>query len=251
MCRGYRRVPTWRVVLSGMILGASTPAMATEQALSSGGPTVAPATPPAGTIGKPYAFDFDYTGDGIHVSYGKLPQGLTLADDGTVSGTIAEKNTGSYTFTLSAYTVPEEDDQWPETADRTFTIQVGSQRNYTTISDSDLQWARSVGPLQTIDDGSGVWCPPGTPYLIGQRLTPVDPYTRVVPSGVSLAFSRDDLQTSTITVRAAAHERDGLGAGIKDVYVYQSMLPSPDSSDNRGVTLTLHCTNAQNEAQPA
>jgi hypothetical protein len=67
-------------------------------------PTTLSGSPPAATLGQPYSYRFRLGGGGtdtvVVVDNGSLPLGLTLAPDGTLSGTPI--NGGTYGFTLWA-----------------------------------------------------------------------------------------------------------------------------------------------------
>ncbi|OKI89313.1 hypothetical protein A6A27_01120 [Micromonospora sp. CB01531] len=65
--------------------------------------TITSGEPPRGTVGEGYSFRFTATGDSnikFSVTAGDLPDGLTLAPDGVLSGTPEAE--GSFTFTVKA-----------------------------------------------------------------------------------------------------------------------------------------------------
>ncbi|MFU8871077.1 Ig domain-containing protein [Micromonospora sp. SL4-19] len=65
--------------------------------------TITSGDPPAGTVGEAYSFRFTATGDSnikFSLAAGDLPDGLTLARDGVLSGT--PESASSFTFTVKA-----------------------------------------------------------------------------------------------------------------------------------------------------
>lgn len=66
-------------------------------------PTFTNATPPASTVGSAYAYSFTATGDPVlafRITSGALPVGLSLASDGTLTGT--PTTSGASTFQVTA-----------------------------------------------------------------------------------------------------------------------------------------------------
>src|SRR5262249_45159781 len=83
----------------------SSPPLATQIMIGNPGPlTVNPTpAPPAGLVGTPYEpFSFSATGGYLPLTWsitaGKLPPGLTLGNDGSLSGT--PTSVGTFTFTV-------------------------------------------------------------------------------------------------------------------------------------------------------
>lgn len=67
-------------------------------------PTFVAATPPSGTLGSPYSYTFTSSGDPVvtySVSSGALPAGLTLAADGSLTGTPTAAETSTFEVTAT------------------------------------------------------------------------------------------------------------------------------------------------------
>jgi hypothetical protein len=196
-------------------------------------------TPPAGKINEPYSYRFTPAGpEGTRLMpAGKLPPGLSFNyDTGVLSGTPVAPRPETFSFGIKAYYHAGEDDEWSESVTRYFQLPVEATRNYTQIGLSDTQktFDLKVSESQTAD----LWCPAKHPYLINQHLTG----GRIVPHGVHV---ETNIYWQDFQVNAAAHDKDGFQAGVK------GMLVSNLSTSPGFITVTLHCTNNQDEAQRA
>jgi hypothetical protein len=82
-------------------------------------------TPPAATVGDPYTYSLDVGGDpypDLSVSSGQLPPGITLGDDGTLSGTPTAA--GDYDVTVTAQNDVGIEDFSTGSANDSFEIEV-------------------------------------------------------------------------------------------------------------------------------
>lgn len=131
---------------------------------------ITPATLPDGQVGVAYAATITASGELAQAPFtfaqtaGTLPPGLTLFDDGTITGTPTTE--GSYTFTVEAM----DDSTPPQTASIEYTVDIAEADPAVVITPSEL-------PRGLID----------TPYsvqLVGGGTGTTGPYTFSLGSGV-------------------------------------------------------------------
>lgn len=106
---------------------------------------------PDGFIGETYDYQYTVWGDGpltVEVMAGSLPPGLTIADDGTLSGTVADGDPSSYSFTLR---VMDRHGQVAELADTISTQQAGVACGL----DLSFSGGQSFPSIQRITLGTG------------------------------------------------------------------------------------------------
>lgn len=201
--------------------------------------------PPAAKINEPYAYTFAAGGPpGTKLMAAtKLPPGFTFDPaTGVLAGTPSAPRPETHTFAITAYHHSGADDEWPQTATRYFQLPFESTTNYTKIGNSSTQITYRLGPLQTINH-QDIWCPAKQPYLINSHVAS----GRIVPHGVQvIERGFDDRFGSNIGVSADTFVKDGFQAGVKAMSMTNGNLIVTGT-----VTITLHCTNNQDDAQRA
>jgi hypothetical protein len=113
--------------------------------------TITSAQPPKGTVGSAYSFNFTAEGDSniqFSVAAGDLPEGLTLAPTGLLSGTPQQE--GSYTFSIEALGT-----ETSATADVTLVIEAAPPPSATPMPSGPAQ--PGSGLPFTGTDSVGLW----------------------------------------------------------------------------------------------
>lgn len=235
----------WGAVVVGVAVGCLGLSLAPAAGAAEISPTVASVSerlgvigaPPVAKINEPYSYQFTATGpEGTQLMpAGKLPPGLSFNyETGVLSGTPTAPRPETFTFGITAYFHSGEDDEWPETATRSFQLPYEATRNYTEIGNSTTQSVYTLNPLRTINS-QDLWCPLAQPYLIDQHLAAA----RILPHGVTVREGGE----VRLGVSGAAHFRDGFQAGISGLSI------SNPTWSQQTITITLHCTNNQDEAR--
>lgn len=201
--------------------------------------------PPPAQINEPYSYRFEASGPlGTRLMAAtKLPAGFSFDESsGVLSGTPSAPRPTTLSFGITAYSHDGEADEWPIMVSEHYELPVEATRNYTEIGVSSTQVTYRIGPLSTIDH-QDIWCPAKQPYLINQHLAS----GRIVPHGVQV-IERGFIEGygSNIGVSADKFVEDGFQAGVKAMSMTNGNLIVTGS-----VTITLHCTNNQDEAQRA
>jgi hypothetical protein len=240
-------------VLNGIVVAATAVVAATFGLLTPSAATAADDTalraqsldvignPPPARVNEPYSYTFTAVGpDGTRLMpASNLPPGLRFDyDTGVLSGTPTAPRPQTHEFGITAY-YSENPNEWPDEATRYFQLPYETSRNYTEIGVSDSQHKYSFEPFET-KEGINLWCPARQPYLIKQQIST----GRIVPKGVQVlerGFGAGD--TYAVFMSSGTHEKNGFQAGIKDLHMYNS-----HGWDRGTVTVTLHCTNNEDEA---
>jgi hypothetical protein len=167
-------------------------------------------TIPAGVAGKPYSHPF--SGDGgcgpalpyrFTVLNGTLPPGLSLHEDGLLSGTPTQAGRWSFWVQLSDEDPPSASWCIPKKSEREFTVQVGASPaavgtpywvSLWAAGDAPQTWSVATGSLPpglALNSANGVIA--GTPEVVGSfplKVTAVDGKGRSVSVDLTITISR-------------------------------------------------------------